>query len=654
MIVLNADERHIKLFNKVIQAMGGQVIWGGHFYLLDDQLVLDGAIRSLCLSFESRKAKADLIDLPGPQKGALELSEHPMLSELLSMAVYVFAAWGQLPGVRFRQDLGQINGLLAGALEPYQLETDFREESFLLHKAGKWVTFEAAAKEILKYESAADGAPFKNELFLRLPEFIQFSDESSFEDGAKADASKDKKDAPKRDSRLVEERIEKFHARIHVLDRLSERQIFQLTRDIKNDKLLTAEEKEELYFPIEDYEFQKKMYQIEKGFSEGRRRTYSNIQKLKENLEKEDLNPRVKQRVMEKLDEMRIRCGEQEIRQIMSDVPEYVEYAQYQELMSALAPYEDIDLSPYEDRLSKMRGKFEIKEISNMLFQSPKKSREDYISLLKDIEAKGFSRENASPYIERILDNVREFDKKKLAGVMQRVPQMDFETAAGIYERLEQESVLPDLKESVMAALTKRLTQIRMAECVMLVQKLREIAAAVKFSPSERHYFYPVEQLIKKTADPRVQKLFLNAMAVYAQERGTFEYPLFLVDTSKNADGGEGMLLTPENLFYSTRLSGYKVSIQEIKSLHESGGLLNHKLLLEEVNGVRHKLPAAVAAEELSGWEKALKQFIRYLQGRKPSDKLKYKNKEDICVCRRCGCVYNVQESCPECGFRRE
>lgn len=655
MIVLDADSSQKKVFHKLMQAMGGMVIWGGHFFVDDDTLILDGAIRSLSLSFDNKNVEINLMDLPDIENGVVRISEFQQLPELFSMAVYAFGAWGRLRGVRTLQEIEKINGLFVNVLKPYRIDPDFDGESFLFYKDKVRITYEEAVREAIEYEKQyGDTLPLRQELVLKLPDFIQF-DETGLDFSAPEDSREALKSVPERDSSLVAERIDKFHARIHVLDRLSERQIFQLTRDIKNDKLLTDAEKDELYFPIEDYEFQKKMSQIEKGFAEGKGRTYANIRKLKDNLEKEDLYPKVKQRVMEALEEVRIRCGEQEVRQIMDHEPEYMEYTQYQELMAKLAPYQDIDLSPYEQRLNKMRERLEIKEISNMLFQSPKKTRKDYIELLKNIQTKGFSRENSVTYIDNILDNVREFDKKRLAGMIQNVKQMDFDTAAVIYERIEQESFLPDLRESAMAVLSKRLKQIRMVECARVVQKLREIMAANHFQADERHYVYPVEQILKKTADPKVQKLFHTALNVYARERGDFEYPVFLVDTSKSGDGGEGMLLTPENLFYSTRLSGYKIPVHNIKSIYEANGLLNHKVSLDEINGARHKLPAAVAAEELPGWMKVLKQFIRYLQGRKVSEKLPYRKKEDTHTCNQCGCVYStLLECCPECGYRKD
>lgn len=654
MIVLDADSSQKKVFHKLIQAMGGQVIWGGHFIVDGDTLTLDGAIRSLSLFFDRKTAELKLISLPDMENGVARAPEYPQLSDLLFMAIYVFGAWGKLRGVRAIQEIEKINGLFADTLRPYHIESDFGVENFLLYKDGGRVTYERAAQAIIEHgKKYPNVVPLRQELFLKLPDFIQFDETGSGFSAPEGDKG-DSGSVQERDGSLVAERIDKFHARIHVLDRLSERQIFQLERDIKNDKLLTADEKEELYFPIEDYEFQKQMSRIEQSFAEGKKRTYANIQKLKDHLEKDDLNPRVKQRVMEKLEEMRIRCGEQEVRRIMGNEPEYVEYAQYQELISKLAHYQDVDLSPYEQRLNQMREKLEIKEISNMLLQSPRKSRKDYIELLKKIEGKGFSKKNSATYIESILDHVREFDQKRLAGLIQNVKQMDFDTAAGIYEMIEQESFLPDLRGNAIDVLSKRLKQIRMAECIQIVQKLREIMAASHFQADERHYVYPAEQVLKKAADTKVQKLFHAALDDYVQERGDFEYPVFLVDTSKNGDGREGMLLTPESLFYSTKLNRYKVPLHNIKSIYETNGLLNHKLTLEERNGAKHKLPAAVAAEELPGWTNVLKQFIRYLLGRDVSKKLTYREKGDVCTCSQCGCVYSSsKDSCPECGHNK-
>ena len=57
--------------------------------------------------------------------------------------------------------------------------------------------------------------------------------------------------------------MDKYRARIGVLDRLSDLQRKTLLRDIRNDRLLTEAEKESLYYPIQDYEYQELMQKAE-------------------------------------------------------------------------------------------------------------------------------------------------------------------------------------------------------------------------------------------------------------------------------------------------------------------------------------------------------------------------------------------------------
>ena len=115
------------------------------------------------------------------------------------------------------------------------------------------------------------------------------------------------------------------------------------------------------------------------------------------------------------------------------------------------------------------------------------------------------------------------------------------------------------------------------------------------------------------------------------------------------------MMLTPENLFYSTRLNAYEIPVDSIESISASTGLLNRKLTLEEANGARHKLPYAVGTGEMQEWAEILEGFIQYLQEKPESRKLEYlaKDKHDTICCYRCGYVYHNREICPECGYKK-
>ena len=233
---------------------------------------------------------------------------------------------------------------------------------------------------------------------------------------------------------------------------------------------------------------------------------------------------------------------------------------------------------------------------------------------------------------------------------------VDFETAASIYEMISQESFLPKLRTGALAVISKRLEEISLSECRIYVNILRKSMDGV-IQENPKHHFYPAEKLLQKTIIPEEKRLFDNAVAAYAEKKGLFEYPIFLADTSKEGSGRDGMLLTSEHLFYSTRLSGYRISLPLIRSVRVSLGLLNRKsLVVEEADGTRHKIPYVVENEILQEWADILGQLIRQLQERPVCEKLTYdaleaQNKNS---CSRCGCVYEDGNVCPECGLKAD
>ncbi len=455
-----------------------------------------------------------------------------------------------------------------------------------------------------------------------------------------------------RDATAVAERIDKFHMRLSVLDRLSQLQRKALRRDITYDKLLNQNEKEGLLYPIDDFEYQEKMQEIDAEFQDTANRTYTHVQEVKKKFAREELTEKLQAAVNKKLQELSTQWGSMEVKQILDQTPAYVERGEFQELQEKLAPYEGIDMSPYKERLRQMREYMEIKEISNLLAQSPKKTRPDFIKLLHQIEAHAFAAETAAPYIENILDWVRDIDEAELKHLVQNVGKMNFDDAADRYEQIARGSFLPNLKADALAAVSKRLRQLRMDECGALAYSLSaNLPDSIRQNP--RYHFCPSDRIGKK-ATPAELKVMDNALYAYAKERGDFEYPIFMIDTSKDGDGQDGMLLTQENLFYGVRTSGYKVPLASIRAVYLMSGLLNsNRLIVEEANGVRHKVPHAVQAGEIQAWSQVFEKFIRYLRQRGVSEKLSYQAKPaDEVQCGRCGCVYCGGDACPQCGYK--
>ncbi len=452
-----------------------------------------------------------------------------------------------------------------------------------------------------------------------------------------------------RNSQEVAERIEKYHSRIGVLDRLSELQIKSLRRDISWDQLLTDQEKEELLYPVNDFEYQEKMAVIDEALKDSANRNYAYIRRTMKLVVREDLADNIKTAVTDKLGELAAQYARQEVRAIMEQTPQYVERAGYQELMEQLAPYEEADLAPFQDRLRQMRESLEIKEISNLLAQSQKKTRKDFTDLLRQITEGNYAAESAAPYIENILDWVRDIDKDTLEKLVGNVPAMNFDQALSLYERIDRGSFLPDLKAAALERLSRRLQKIRMEECGKLAYILHKNLANV-IKEYAGHHFCPLE----KTVRPEELKILDNALSSYAKKRELFEYPIIVVDTSKEGNGQEGMLITPENLFYGTKGNGYKVPVRGIRSIQVSSGLLGHRLVMDTTGGVRYRLPYIVDTEELPAWAGVLGKFVRYLQNTSAPVKplVRSADDQDVVSCRQCGCVYQKDmERCPECGY---
>ncbi len=673
MLVLNANQEQKRVFHDLIQQIDTQVVWNGRFIMMGDRLILEGIVRSLVLHLDIQQAEVKLADLPTEDEKELEITGYPGVQDLITAAVYAFQKWGILDCFQVQQDVKQLEQLFAEILGRYQLDIVFTDENMEFYRSGMRITYEDAAETILADTQAAEKPMLKLPVIcsqnrvhktVKVGAVKQSGSQDALagaEQNKKADAVKqsgiqDTTAAEAHDSEAAAQKIEKYHARIGVLDRLSVMQKKALVRDIRCDSLLNDSQKAELYDPIQDYEYQERMHKIEEELQNQKYANYAHTQKMMRRADKEEwLFETSKAAVMDRLKTLCLEYGRQEVRAIMEQTPAHVERAEYSELMEKLAPYEEIDTDEYKETLRKMRETLEIKEISNMLTQSQKKSRKDFVQLLYRMEEQHFAKENAAPYVERILDWIGEFDQARLNKLLSNIRSMDFETAASLYEMIAQESFLPKARAAALTVVSSRLEEICLGECRILVHALKKsMSGVIRENPA--HYFYPAEQMLQKTVKPEEIKTIDNAVSAYAEKKGIFEYPIFIADTSKEQNGRDGMLLTPEHLFYSTRLSSYRIKVPAIRSVYVSAGLLNHKsLIAEERNGTRHKLPYVTDTEQLQDWAKVLEQFIRMLQARPVSEKLTYDAllEYNTMSCVRCGCVYRQGVVCPECGLRR-
>lgn len=449
-------------------------------------------------------------------------------------------------------------------------------------------------------------------------------------------------------------RAEKYQARFGVWDRLSDRQKAELKRQIQNDAGLSEQEKMALLRPLEEARQKEHADAVIKKVDSCGQRSYKQINKVMEELDSEKIPDELKRSLNQKLQGMLIQRGNDEVRQMIENIPVRFDRSGYKELERKLQEYKEVDLSPYEQFLQQKREEAEQQEIAGIVKRARKKSRADFVGLMQRLEGQAFADNVVIPYMEKIKEKLREIDEKRLEEISDKVQYMDFGEAADAYEKISQGNFLPELKDNALEMLSKRLQKIRTDECELLVQKLKEEMQG-KIRENARHHFYPARKVMRKEADAKETAAIDAALNSYAGGRSMFEYPILSVDTSRNHSGREGMLLTPDNLFYSTRMSSYEIPVGSIASVTASLGMLNRKIALEETNGAVHKLPYAVKTGEMESWAEVLDDFIGYLQQKPASRKLKYLAKEthDTICCFRCGHIYRGSDVCPECGYKK-
>lgn len=450
------------------------------------------------------------------------------------------------------------------------------------------------------------------------------------------------------------DKLEKYYARLGVLERLSDRQKTELKRQIINDAALDAQQKQDLIRPIEQLRLKEQTDAAFKKADSLENRSYAQIEKAIGELSQEELPQEVKRELLDRLDQVLIQRGEAEVRKMIETIPQRLDLASYQALEQRLNTYKKVDLSPYKDILRQKQEAAQKQEIANIVKRARKKSRKDLVALMQRLEGQGFADATLVPYMDKIKEKLYELDSQKLDEICDHVQNMDFAQAADAYEKIDQGNFLPELKDNAMELLRKRLQKIRTDECELLVHKLQDEMKG-RIRENERHHFYPARKVMLKTAEPKETNVIDTACSTYAGGRGMFEYPILVADTSRHNSGREGMMLTPENLFYGTRMNSYEIPVTSIASITASTGLLNRKITLEESNGAKHKLPYAVKTDEMTEWARILDGFIQYLQEKPASRKLAYLAKEqhDTICCYRCGYVYQGSAVCPECGYKK-
>lgn len=446
----------------------------------------------------------------------------------------------------------------------------------------------------------------------------------------------------------------KYEARMLVIDRLSDRQLKELKSHLEHETKLSPEIKDTYAKQVEHALNQGRTQQLAQKVQSCMGKNFAAMKKVYDDIEREELPEAMKRPLLEQLNGWKLAQGEAEVRQLMEKMPKNLDRTGYKRFVERLKDYEGIDLTPYEAQLNSSRQRAEQQEIAGIVRRARKNSRRDLAELVKKLREGEFLPEQTQPYLEKLEGKIRQMDEEVLADITGDAVHMSFEEGMEAYERIQQGDFLPELKNNALLMMEKRLTKIKTDECELLGKKLAQELTEAELSENPKHYFYPARKVLLKQALPKETEVIDFAMASYAAGCGKFEYPVFVVDTSRNGTGKEGMILTPDHLYYSTLLNAYGIKTADIGKITASTGLLNKGLYVHQKNGTKTKIPYAVETKELSAYAGVLNDFVHYLQEKPESRKVDYlaQEKHETICCFRCGYVYKGGNICPKCGYK--
>ncbi len=446
----------------------------------------------------------------------------------------------------------------------------------------------------------------------------------------------------------------RYDAKFGVLDRLSIPQMKELRSQLEKETKLSWEDRKDYLDRITKKEQEKKLNHIRQRAIEGQSSSnYGQIMKIIKELEGEELPLDLKEELLTPLYQRRKTQAETEVAKLMANMPKTLDRAGYEKLKKKLSGYPEADLSVYVEKLMAAREQAEGNEIASMMRHARTGSRQDLSDLAERLQSRGFAEELIAPHLEKINARIRQMDEEAIDKICGNPMSLTEEEAKQAIEKIKNGMFLPELKTHALEMLNKRLVKIKTDECELLVSKL-QFAMTEKMRQNPRHHFYPARKVMMQECTKEELSEIQYALDTYGTNRGIFEYPILVVDTSRNESGKEGMILTPEHLFYHTMMNAYDIPIWDIKGLKTSTGLLNSGIFVELKNGTKAKIPYAVERSELKAWGVILRDFIRYLQEKPDSRNVSYlaKDKHETICCFRCGYTYKGGNICPKCGYK--
>ncbi len=447
--------------------------------------------------------------------------------------------------------------------------------------------------------------------------------------------------------------MEKYASRIKVLDRMSLRQIQELEKQVQRDSRLEEGMRNGFLAQIREAILKKEEELARQKAQSCQGKPYAAIVRTMEEVAKSGCPQKAKDEILASLQGLKQSQAQQEAEQLMANLPLEMNQKQYRIFRDKLSQYEGVDISAYESRLEEWRKQGRQQELARMAGRIGRSNRSGLMQMLQQLKEGGFSQEEIDPVQQKVEDQIRLLDEQAIDNICPDIMGLSFDDAIEAYEKIEGGAFLPELKTNTLEMIDKRLTKIKMDECGLLMEKLRdEVQARIK--DAKRIHYYEVRSIMRGDWASQEAELVAMALNTYARDRHRYEYPIIVCDSSGKKNGREGFILTPDHIFYNSAFSSEAIPIRSVVRVEGNTGLLNRGLYINRGNGLKTKIPSGIPTKELRVFGEILSRFVSYLQEKPESRSIAYlaKEKHEVKCCYRCGYNYREGNICPKCGNR--
>ncbi len=294
------------------------------------------------------------------------------------------------------------------------------------------------------------------------------------------------------------------------------------------------------------------------------------------------------------------------------------------------------------------------KKLDELLEKTENTTRKDFVDLIAKIKAGHFNKDVEKEYVDKLQESIAELDRRRIDEACEGYLDYNGEELERLYNMIEEEEFLPEIKKAALDNVSGRLWKIRNEEAELLVKRIKKNLGENGVSENPALYFYPAREVLEGKEDAHVKEHIGCAVGSYAPGLGEFEYPIIMEDTTKRQNGKRGMFITPDAIYYGNFYTYGHIMAENIERIESSTGFMGRYVVVYLDDGSKVRLSSTVTKDELEGYARTLNDFVAYLKQKPFSRKEKYLAKEshDVICCFRCGYVYKNMKECPKCGYK--